>query len=166
MDPTRAKEILRALADGRDPATGEQFPPNNPYQQADTVRALYMALETLEKGGRARAPRVIDPNKPNAGRGWSPEEEQQLRDAFAAHQPIHEIAAARGRTTGAINSRLMRLGLITETATHRTGPGHVSNAAPVRRNPSGTEANSTAHTSPPPTMPPELTQEEKDSLPF
>lgn len=45
MDPTRAIEIVRQLADGIDPTTGERFPPDSPYQQADTVRALYLALD-------------------------------------------------------------------------------------------------------------------------
>ena len=37
MDPTRAIEIVKQLADGVDPATGERFPPGSPYQQADTI---------------------------------------------------------------------------------------------------------------------------------
>ena len=124
METDRAKDIIRSLADGRDPVTGEQFPPNSPYQQADTVRALYLALEAIEKSGRSRTPRVIDPSKPKAGGPWSPEEEQQLRDAFAAHKPIAEIAAAHGRTTGAINSRLVKLGLIEDNTMNRAGRGN------------------------------------------
>jgi len=52
----QAKIILRSLADGRDPATGEQFPPNSPYQQVDTVRALFIAVDALVNASRrARA---------------------------------------------------------------------------------------------------------------
>jgi len=40
MELDRAKEIIKALADGVDPYTGERFPADSPYQQADTVRAL------------------------------------------------------------------------------------------------------------------------------
>lgn len=47
MDIAQAKDIIRSLADGRDPATREQFPPNSPHQQADTVRALFMTQEAL-----------------------------------------------------------------------------------------------------------------------
>ena len=94
METDKAVTIIRSLADGRDPATGQQFPPDSPYQQADTVRALYVALEAMETGGRVRAPRSVDPNKPKAGGPWSPEEEQQLRDAYTANTPIPEIAAA------------------------------------------------------------------------
>jgi len=159
MEPSRAKEILQRLADGRDPATGEQLPPNNPYQQADTVRALYLALETLEKGGRRREARLVDPNKPKVGANWTPEKKQQLRDAFATHKPIPKIAAAHGRTTGAITARLVKLGLIEDNPTNRAGQGNRSASRPVPPPPSSSFR-------PTPAAPTELTQEEKDNLPF
>ncbi len=49
MQLNRAKEIIQALADGVDPYTGEYFPADGPYQRADTVRALHVALEVIEK---------------------------------------------------------------------------------------------------------------------
>jgi len=51
MDIAQAKDIMRTLADGRDPTTGKQFPPDCPYQQADTVRTVHGARGT--NGGRA-----------------------------------------------------------------------------------------------------------------
>ena len=132
MEFDRAKEIIQALADGVDPYTGERFPADGPYQRADTVRALYTALEALDKPKRARAPRPIDPNKPRAGGPWSPEEEDRLRAAYTAHKPIPEIAAAHGRTPGAITARLVKLGLIEDTAANRAGQG---NRPPVASTP-------------------------------
>ena len=64
MDIAKAKEIIRSLADGRDPATGEQFPPNSPYQQADTVRALFMALDAIDNAARRQA------NRPEGAPVW------------------------------------------------------------------------------------------------
>lgn len=49
MEPSRAIEIVQSLADGVDPFTDERFPASSPYQQADTVRALHLALEGLAK---------------------------------------------------------------------------------------------------------------------
>ena len=49
MEPDRAIEIVRSLADGVDPYSGERFASDSPYQQADTVRALHLALEGLAK---------------------------------------------------------------------------------------------------------------------
>ena len=75
------------FADGRDPATGEQFPPDSPYQQADTVRALYVALEALSSSAssapsRDESPRrPVDSNRPKAGGQWSHEEELALCSA-------------------------------------------------------------------------------------
>lgn len=120
---TRPRQRNHSLANGRDPAmrlgpsassarAGQQFPPDSPYQQADTVRALYLGLEALETPRRDRVPRPVDPNKPKAGGAWTREEEQHLRDAFAAHKSFHEMVAAHGRTTGAITARLVKLGLI------------------------------------------------------
>lgn len=111
MDSPRAIELLRSLADGRDPFTGQPFPADSPYQQADTVRALYLAIEAL-KSPAARQKDAPDPNRPTAGQKWTPEEEQRLRAAFASNPSIPDLAAAHGRTRGAISSRLVKLGLI------------------------------------------------------
>jgi hypothetical protein len=163
MDPTRAREILRSLAEGINPQTGIAFPPDSPYQQADTVRALYMALEAMGKGSMPRKPRELDPDRPKIGAAWTTEEEQQLRDAFQAGKGISEIAAAHGRTRGAITARLVKLGLIEETVITRAGRGHAPDAG--RSRPSIVEPDTTS--SPPTaTPPPDLTQAEKDSLPF
>lgn len=121
MEAQKAVEIIRTLADGRDPATGEAFTPDSPYQQADTVRALFVALEALKRHGRKRADRPVDPNRPKMGAPWTPEEEQQLRDGFAAQKTIPELAATHGRTPGAITARLVRLGLIEEDPSDRAG---------------------------------------------
>jgi len=179
MTTAQASQILRSLADGRDPATGERFPPHSPYQQADTVRALFLALDALENAARrarrqANRPegepaRSIDPNRPKIGASWSPEEEQQLRDEFAAHKPFPDIASAHGRTVGAITARLVKLGLIEDTATNRAGqgnrPGLSASADPSRRSPDAWQREA-----PPagakPAAPPDLTEEEKDNLPF
>ena len=119
MDPSRTRDIIRALADGCDPATGTPFPPDSPYQQADTVRALHAALEALDDPPARKRP--ANPDRPQLGLKWTPEEEQRLRDAFAAHKPIPEITAAHGRSAGAITTRLVRLGLIQDDFAH---PGH------------------------------------------
>jgi hypothetical protein len=204
MESDQAKHILKSLADGRDPATGQSFPPDSPYQQADTVRALFLALEALERGGKparrrldeggAREPRVIDTDKPmagmprrssaaaKAGGAWSPEEEQQLRDEFAAHKPFPEnlpfeakeasfaswrsrVAAAHGRTAGGITSRLVKLGLIEDNHRNRVGQG---NRPPDRATDRSGNPRSHNNQFAPPRTPqmPTLTDEEKRNLPF
>ena len=92
MDAERAIEIIKSLVDGVDPYSGERFPSGSPYQQADTVRALHLALEGLTKLRRSTA------RKTGPGRSWTEDEE--------------EIAAKHERTKGAIWARLEKLGRI------------------------------------------------------
>ena len=106
MDNDRAIEIVLALADGVDPYSGERFPSGSPYQQADTVRALHLALEGLTKLRRSTA------RKTGPGRGWTEEEEQELLREFDDKLDVEEIAAKHERTKGAIWARLEKLGRI------------------------------------------------------
>ena len=47
MEMQQAREILAALADGRDPATGKALPSQDSCNQAQVVRALYTVLAAL-----------------------------------------------------------------------------------------------------------------------
>lgn len=118
MDLQRATEILRALADGNDPFTGSDLPASSPCQQPDTVRALYVALQTI------RPARPKDPERPRAGSPWTEAEEQQMRDAFDAESSIPAIASNLGRTAGAVTARLAKLGLIDSDTGVRLGRAH------------------------------------------
>jgi len=51
----------------------------------------------------------------NAGRKWTDEEEQQLRDGFSQNKSYKALAKAHGRTRGAIRARLIKLELIEDT---------------------------------------------------
>jgi RNA polymerase-binding transcription factor DksA len=113
MDRRRALEILRVLARGEDPTTGEILPEESPYQHAEVVRALFAAIEALE-GQRSRA--TGRRNLPaNAGKSWTAEEEARLCEAFDADPSIPALAQAHQRTTGAIKARLIKLGKIEDT---------------------------------------------------
>lgn len=48
MDIIRAKEIVRSLADGVDPTTGEVLPAENVYNSPEIIRALFTLLEQTE----------------------------------------------------------------------------------------------------------------------
>ena len=97
---------MQSLADGVDPYSGERFPSGSPYQQADTVRALHLALEGLTKLRRSTA------RKTGPGRGWTENEEQELLREFDDKVDVEEIAAKHERTKGAIWARLEKLGRI------------------------------------------------------
>jgi hypothetical protein len=117
MEQDKALSILKALADGVDPATGEQFSAGSPYQHPDIVRALFWAVHTLS--GPARAPkqaaaRPESAAATNAGKPWSEEEDAHLGQAFDAGRPIEQLAEEHKRSRWAIEARLVKLGKITE----------------------------------------------------
>jgi hypothetical protein len=58
----------------------------------------------------------------NASRSWSAEEQDRLRREWAAGDAVSAIAAAHGRTRNAIQSRLLKLGLI--SADHPESPAY------------------------------------------
>jgi hypothetical protein len=98
--------ILRALADGRHPLTGETLPDDSCYQSAKVLRALLAGVEALEKAEQKKS-RVL-PGA--AGKPWDVEEDESLVADFESGTTIAALAQTHERTEGAIRSRLMRLG--------------------------------------------------------
>ena len=104
MDIIRSKEIIRALAEGVDPITGEVLPEESVYNSPEVIRALYTLLEYINKDINR------DPLR-NAGKPWTDAEDDKLRDEFHSKTKISDIAKEHGRSYGAIESRLDKLGL-------------------------------------------------------
>lgn len=104
MDITRAKKIIRILDDGIDPITGEILPEDSVYNSPEVIRVLFTILEAL-RNPSARS------SAQNAGNPWTDTEEDQLRNEFYSNMRITDIAREHGRSRGAIESRLERLGL-------------------------------------------------------
>ena len=106
----KAISIIKVLSDGVDPYTGEQYPADSPYQSADTVRALVVAIAALEKQQKST---IRQQNLPgSAGKPWDEEEDNSLLQAYDKNTPIKEISELHGRTVGAIKSRLVKHGRI------------------------------------------------------
>lgn len=105
MDIQRAKELLTALADGLDPLTGEVLPSDHVCNKGDIVRALHCVLEALPRG-------LKKPLPANNGKPWTEEADQELCSLFDSGMTKKELCAHFGRTSGAIDSRLERLGKI------------------------------------------------------
>lgn len=108
MEHTQALEIIRSLAAGADPLTGEAFPADSPYQQPDIIRALHIAATALQQA--ASSARKNQSLPPATGKPWTAEEDQELIAAFESGSTPKQLAAAHQRTNGAVRSRLMKLG--------------------------------------------------------
>jgi hypothetical protein len=116
MEHQQALAILKALAEGADPATGERFAADTPWQRADTVRALYRAIAAMEAlaapAAAAAAARPARPGRGNAGKPWSQEEDDRLVAGFDAGQTVEALAEAHGRSRFAVEARLARYGKV------------------------------------------------------
>ena len=104
MDIMRAIELLKGLADGVNPLTGEVLSPQDSCNQVEIVRALHCVIE------HAKTP--IKKLPKNAGAPWSTEEDSTLLEEFESGASISELAEKHARTTGAITSRLSKLAAI------------------------------------------------------
>lgn len=114
METAQVISVLSLLVDGVNPATLEKLPADTAFAQPDVIHALRTAVDVVgihAACGTARPPRAAAAGKP-----WSSEEDARLRAEFAAGTPAAEIAPLHARTKGAINSRLVHLGLIDASA--------------------------------------------------
>ena len=108
MDEEQALDLIRPLADGILPTTGEELPADSPIQHPNIVRALYLAVQALEGEVQRRSRRRHLPV--NAGQPWSAEEDRQLERAFDAGNDVRQLAEAHQRTPAAVHARLVKLG--------------------------------------------------------
>ncbi|MFR5762186.1 MAG: hypothetical protein ACLUFI_11860 [Oscillospiraceae bacterium] len=83
MEIKRAAELLRGLADGRDPITGARLPDESVYNHPEIIRALHCVLQELQT-------RQTGAQAVNAGRSWRPDEEQQLLEEYDAGLPVEQ----------------------------------------------------------------------------
>lgn len=104
------EELLHTLSQGIDFRDGEQFPHDHVLQHPEAIRALHAAVAIVRNAGSKQ--QTVPNTSQFQGSAWTEAEETRLIQAFHQHQKLPELAAAHGRTIGAIKSRLQRLGLI------------------------------------------------------
>lgn len=108
MDQAQALAVVRSLANGVDPESGEVFPVESVYQRAQTVRALYEAASALERVERQSRRKAQLPRK--AGEPWTEDEDRKLLSGFDAGRGLPELAAAHERTQTGVRARLVKYG--------------------------------------------------------
>jgi hypothetical protein len=113
MQLDAALPIVRALADGVNPVTGEAYPDHSPYAEPRTLRALYSAVDLMQREVEREKRRERLPA--NFGKPWTEGEDRLLTAEFDAGATIPEIARKHERTQSSIRLRLEKLGKIAPT---------------------------------------------------
>lgn len=116
MDILAATEILRGLADGVDPLTGEFLSDQCICNRAEVVRAFHCILRKLEQEMDKQKKKLPE----NAGKPWSSEDDIALAKMFDAGCSKKELRERFQRTSGAIDARLVRIGKINAPEMFRT----------------------------------------------
>jgi hypothetical protein len=111
MNQGEALSIVRSLANGVDPESGEVFPVESAYQRPQTVRALYAAAAALERSERVGRRKLQLPAK--TGEPWSEDEDRKLLASFDAGHALGDLAVAHQRTSTGVRARLVKYGRLT-----------------------------------------------------
>jgi hypothetical protein len=114
MQLQNALPIVRALADGVDPHTGAVFADESPYAEPKTLRALFSAVELMEREVEREKRRERLPA--NFGKPWSEGEDRTLVGEFDAGVTLPDIARKHARTHSSIRLRLEKLGKLEASA--------------------------------------------------
>jgi hypothetical protein len=133
MDDNKALAIVSALANGVNPQTGEMFAVDSPYQSADVIRALYVAVRALEMTNRSKARTNRTHMPANAGKPWSEQQDRELLEQFDNGMTVPQLAEAHDRTLAGIQARLERYGRLQGQGLQWRGRGGAA-AAEARRN--------------------------------
>ncbi len=108
MQLESALPIVKALADGVNPVTGELYPQDSPYAEPRALRALFSAVDLMQREVDRERRRERLPA--NFGKPWSEGEDRAIATAFDAGTGVPEMARKHGRTQGSIRLRLEKLG--------------------------------------------------------
>ena len=113
MQLQNALPIVRALADGVDPNTGAIFADASPYAEPQTLRALFSAVELMER--EVERERRKERLPANFGKPWTVEEDGVLASEYDSGRTLIDLARQHQRTQSSIRLRLEKLGKIEPT---------------------------------------------------
>ena len=113
MQLESALPIVRALADGINPVTGELYPDHSPYAEPRALRALYSAVDLMQKEIDREKRRERLPA--NFGKPWTVEEDGVLASEYDSGRTLPDLARQHQRTQSSIRLRLEKLGKIQPT---------------------------------------------------
>jgi hypothetical protein len=118
-----ALPIVKALADGINPVTGEQYPEGSPYAEPRAMRALFSAIDLMQREVEKERRRERLPA--NFGKPWNEGEDRAVAEAFDAGVALTELARRHARTQGSIRLRLEKLGKLPPSGDARCASGPI-----------------------------------------
>jgi len=107
METQEAIHVIRALADGLNPATREPLQNDSACRNPQAVMALNRALAALVTQQERELKKPA-----GAGRYWSRTEDQQVCEELRKGMDFDEIAKTHHRTVASIIVRLVKLGKV------------------------------------------------------
>lgn len=124
MTNEAAQEILKIMAKGIDPITGEILPDDHLCNYPEVARALCLAIQSLSTDSPINALPVNKKNgKLNAGRPWTKEDLLQLEQLYHAGASMDTICQQLQRRERGVQKQLEYLGL-NHTAASTAKPSH------------------------------------------
>jgi len=121
MEIEDALKIIRALANGTSPESGEALDPGSACRQPQTVKALNRAISALVDARGRESKRPM-----NAFRTWTHAEDAQVCEEVRKGMDFREIAKAHNRTVPSIVARLVKLGEIAPERQRTTSPNRAA----------------------------------------
>ena len=122
MELNEARTIVKTLAEGVDPMTGEVFAADSPYNHPRVIRALftvhsYARVPRSKLSPDERRQQNLEAGRPaNAGLPWSADERSRVASEFRQGETIEQLAKALERSRAAIHAELIRQGLVQPVA--------------------------------------------------
>lgn len=114
MNAKDACIILEALMDGIDPITGEMLPEDHVCHEPAVLRALHKAIVTLRNSDAvADDDAMVNQNgRLNAGRSWTQEDLEALKQLHEAGVSMDEMCDLLQRRRRGVERQLFYLGLV------------------------------------------------------
>lgn len=113
MTKDRAIQIIRCMANGVEPITGEILQDTHLCNQPDVIQALHFAMDALSDAKPANTNPYIRKNgKLNAGRPWTDEDRDALKQLYLNNCPMDAICQKLQRRERGILKQLRHMGLI------------------------------------------------------
>ena len=119
MELNETRKIVKTLAQGVHPITGEVFPPGTPYNEPEVIRALFSILEfvkntkTPRKTVEERRQQNLEVGRPgNSGLPWTEDDRALVKSGFREGMSVENLAAKLERSRSAIVAEVIRQDLV------------------------------------------------------